>query len=208
MSRLVTLVAVVVLATGACSDGDSTDDEAAIGTTTTIVEPTTSTSSTAETTADATTTSTTSPPTPPATCHDGSSDGVFDDGAGTYATLLTDLDLDAGTIGFDVVQWYVGQEATDMWQAEYPDDPHGPPNDYFVRNDNPAVRTAPIASDVTVFLVRMLEDQDADLDPGALDELPEYLASQPGDDGYISHNHYWLSFSGGSVDRICEQFTP
>ena len=205
MKRLVTLVAIAILTTGACSDGDSTDAEAAADATTTTVERTTSTAATAETTADATTTSTTAPPT---TCHAGSSDGVFDDASGTYATLLTDLDLDAGTISFDVVQWYVGQEATDAWQAEYPDDPYGPPNDYFVRNDNPAVRTAPIASDVTVFLVRMLEDQDADLDPGTLDELPDYLASQPGTDGYVSHNHYWLSFSGGSVDRICEQFTP
>ncbi len=208
MKRLVTLVAAVVLATGACSDGDSADDEDATGTTTTTVEPTTSTSTTPETTADATTTSTTSPPTPPATCHDGSSDGVFDDATGTYATLLAELDPDAGTISFDVVQWYVGQDATDAWQAEYPDDPYGPPNDYFVRNDNPAVRTAPIAADPTVFLVRMLEDQDADLDPGTLDELPDYLASQPGEDGYASHNVYWLSFSDGSVDRICEQFTP
>ena len=211
MKRLVTWVAAVVLAIGACSDGDSTDDEDATVTTTTV-ESTTSTSTPAdtpaETTADATTTSTTSPPTPPATCHDGSSDGVFDDATGTYATLLTELDPDAGTISFDVVQWYVGEDAIDAWQDEYPDDPYGPPNDYFVRNDNPAVRTAQIAADPTVFLVRMLEDQDADLDPGTLDELPAYLASQPGEDGYASHNFYWLSFSNGSVHRICEQFTP
>ena len=205
MKRLVTLVAALALATGACSDGESTDDEGAA--TTTTVERTTSTAATAEPTSE-TTTTVAAPPTPPAMCHDGSSDGVFDDESGTYATLLTDLDLDAGTISFDVVQWYVGDDATAAWQDEYHDDPQGPPNDYFVRNDNPTVRTAPVAADATVFLVRMLEDQDADLDPGTLDELPDYLASQPGADGYASHNHYWLSFSGGSVDRVCEQFTP
>ena len=204
MKRLVTLVAVVVLTTGACSDGGPADEQDTADTTSSTVERTTSAAAAVETTG-ATTTSTTAPP---ATCHDGSSDGVFDDADGTYATLLAELDPDAGTISFDVVQWYVGQDATDAWQDEYPDDPDGPPNDYFVRNDNPAVRTAPIASDPTVYLVRMLEDQDADLDPGTLDELPDYLASQPGDDGYVSHNHYWLSFSEGSVDRICEQFTP
>lgn len=205
MMRLVTLLAALALASTACSDADSTGGEAAPDATTTTVESTTSTAAVPEPTTEESTT--TSPP-PLASCHDGSSDGVFDEGGGTFATLLTGLDLDAGTISFDVVQWYVGRDATEAWQDEYPDDPHGPPNDYFVRNDNPAVRTAPIASDVTVFLVRMLEDQDADLDPGTLDELPDYLASQPGDEGYLSHNHYWLTFSDGTIERICEQFTP
>lgn len=211
MKRLLALVVAVVLAIGGCADGDSASDDGAGGssTTTHTPAPSPSTVDPAPTTAAPAATPTTTDHAPSvATCHEGSSDGVFSDSSGTYATLLTDLDVDAGTISFDVVQWYVGQDATAAWQDEYPDDPQGPPNGYFVRNDSRTVRTASISSDVTVFLVRLLEDQDADLDPGTLDELPSYLATQPGEADYLSHNHYWLTFTDGSVQRICEQFTP
>lgn len=141
-------------------------------------------------------------------CHEGSSEATFDGQSGVYAAFLSDIDPAAPSLSFDVVQWLVGQDATDAWHEEYPDDPEGPPNGTFIRNENPAVRTAPVAADVVVRLVRIDEDADADLDPGTFDELPAYLAGQPSGDGYISPNPYWLTFDAGEIIGVCEQFRP
>ena len=73
--------------------------------------------------------------------------------------------------------------AIDAYHAEYPDDPLGPPNDYWILNVNPRLRTLPVSDDVTVNLVRLAEDGDADLDPGTWEELPDYLSAyQPPED--------------------------
>jgi hypothetical protein len=79
--------------------------------------------------------------------------------------------FDPGTpsVSFDVVQWLSGQDAVDDYHLEFPDDPDGPPNDYRVRNGNPLVRTAPVAADAIVWLVRLSEEASADISLGTLD---------------------------------------
>jgi len=127
---------------------------------------------------------------------------VFDDAAGTYAANITEVDSASPSVSFDVVQWLSGQDAIDAYHEDNPSDPDGPPNDYYIVNDSEQVRTAPIADDATVWLVRLATDSDAAVDPGTVEELPGYL-----DAGFES-DVYWLTFDDGEVTEICEQYRP
>ena len=155
------------------ADGDATTTEAAASTTgesTTTVE--------AGTTTEAGDTSTTAPA---ATTTSPGSDLDLDDGK--HPVYITAIDVGAHTMTFDVIQFLTGQDAIDAYQAANPGDPEGPPNDYFILNENSKLRTAPVAATPTVMLVRLSEDSDADLDPGTFEELPAYLAASPPGDG-------------------------
>jgi hypothetical protein len=132
---------------------------------------------------------------------DGSSPSTFDAAAGTYAAQVTAFDPATGMVSFDVVQWLVGPEAVAAFQADNPGESEGPPNDYYVVNVNDEVRTAPVGAAATVNLVRLATDGDAGVNPGTVEELPNYLAATPG-------ALYWLSFLGGEIVELCEQYVP
>lgn len=208
---LVSALAVSLLL-GACggddddtTGGDATTTEAAASTSgesTTVPDESTTTVEAATSTS-AGDTSTTAPA---ATTSPGS-DLDLDDGK--HPVYITAIDVGAHTMTFDVIQFLTGQDAVDAYQAANPGDPEGPPNDYFILNENPKLRTAPVAATPTVMLVRLSEDSDADLDPGTFEELPAYLAaSPPGDGGALSAFPYWLTVTGGTVTAIEEQYLP
>ena len=135
------------------------------------------------------------------------SPALLDDGR--HAAYLHGIEVVDRTITVDVIRFLTGQEAIDAYRAEFPEDPLGPPNDYWIVNANPRLRTLPVSSDVNVRLVRLAEDGDADLDPGTWEELPDYLAeSQPPGDDRLSWNPFWLDVSDGIVTGIVEQYTP
>lgn len=135
------------------------------------------------------------------------SPALLDDGR--HAAYLQGIDVAASTVTVDVIQFLTGQEAVDAYRAEFPDDPSGPPNDYWIVNANQRLRTMSVSADVSVRLVRLAEDGDADLDAGTWEELPEYLAgSQAPGDGRLSWNPFWLEVRDGLVTGIVEQYTP
>jgi len=138
-----------------------------------------------------------------------SSPAQFDSGTGQYAAYLTAVDVTRRALGFDVIQFLRGDDATAAYHREAPNDPEGPPNDYFIVNDNPTTREAAVDRDVRVRLVRLHEDSSADLDPGTFEELPTYLAGyRPAEERRLSANPFWLSFSDGVITAICEQYVP
>lgn len=202
----VALAALALTLSGLVACGDDGPEGASEGRTTTST--TTSPPST-------TTTATTAvEPPQDATCSGGESSGesspsTFDPSGGQYAVILMSLDVDARSIGFDVFQLLFGDDAIDAYHEDYPDDPEGPPNDYYTVNENPLVRSASVDPDVVVRLVRLQEDGDADLDAGTFDELPAYLADYQSDElPGLSYNPYWLTFEDGAVTEICEQYVP
>ncbi len=130
----------------------------------------------------------------------GSSSGDFGDG-GTFAVNVTGFDLEALEVSVDVVQWLIGSEANDAYEAETGDS-SGVPNDYWVVNDNPLVRTLPIAVDATLRIVRLGEDASADVSTASLDELPAYL------DSTFETTTWWLTVEEGTVTELCEQYVP
>jgi hypothetical protein len=128
---------------------------------------------------------------------------------GRHATLLHGLDIDGRTITVDVVQFLTGQEAIDVYRRDYPDEPLGPPNDCYVVNANPRLRTLPVADGVTVRVVRLGESTGANPSPGTWEELPSHLArNTPDDPDLLSYSPFWITVDDGRVTAIEEQYTP
>jgi hypothetical protein len=201
--RLVAVVLLLSVAASACGDGGSEPASEGASTSSSTSSTTTTTTPSASST-----TSATSPP--DESCSGGrSSPSTFDAAGGRYAVILRSLDVDERMIGFDVIQFLLGDDAVDAYHEDFPEDPEGPPNDYYIVNDNPLVRQAPVDPDVLVRLVRLQEDGSADLDPGTFEELPGYLtAYQLDDPPQLSYNPFWLTLEDGSVTEICEQYVP
>ena len=164
------------------------------------------------TSAPAATTTRVTPPTTTsagATCHLGSSPATYDPQSGDYATYLTKVNTTVRTVTFDVIQWLVGDAAITAYHKDHPDDPRGPPNDYYILNQSTRTYTAPVSPTVRVRLVRLGESANADLKPGTFDELPSYLRGyQNVSSPYLSPFPFWLTIDHGEVIDICEQYRP
>ncbi len=111
-------------------------------------------------------------------------------------------------VEFDLIQFLTGDEANAAWHRDHPDETGGVHNDYSIVNDNPRVRTLPVADEVTVTVVQTPTSANAP-HPIAFEDLPDYLAGDPmPDDGYLWPNPFWLTVRDGSVVAIAEQYTP
>ena len=66
---------------------------------------------------------------------------------GRSAMYLTKIDVTGHTITFDLIEFLTGDAARKAWKKAYPTNP-GPPDDYFIINDNPKLRTLPVAPGV------------------------------------------------------------
>jgi hypothetical protein len=129
---------------------------------------------------------------------------------GRHPVYLTGLDVAGRTVTFDLIQFLTGEEAKKAWVAMHPDEPDGPPNDYFIVNQNPRLRTMGIADPVAVVVV--------DMSGGgvggktiSLTALPAHLAEfapVEAGDKRLSYNPYWLTVEHNKVTRIEEQFLP
>lgn len=125
---------------------------------------------------------------------------------GRHAVYLTGLDLSKRTVSFDKIDFLTGEDAKKEWKKQNPtstDDT--PPNDYLIVNNNPLLRTLPIAKDVTVGI--------ADLTDGlvmkktTLAALPAHLAPMK-TPTQLSGNPFWLTVQAGRVTGIAEQYVP
>lgn len=181
---------------GGCGDDDDDDDAADAEVTTTTAA---AASSTTAGTGDATTTTAAATTEAGAACPAQTGDpSAFDPAKGTYAANITAVDVPGREISYDVVQFLGGKEAEDAYHKDNPDDPEGPPNDYYIVNSNPLVRKAEAAPDAKVRLVLIEEDGDADVDPATLDQLPANIEGRP----------FWLTFAAGAITDVCEQYVP
>lgn len=139
----------------------------------------------------------------------GISPSVYDPAAGQYPVKLTGVDVPDRSVSFDVIQLLVGDAANEAYHRDFPEDTLGVPNDVYSVNESPRVRTAPVAPDVVVRLVRLREDGNANLDAGTFEELPAYLAEyQVPEEPWLSGNPFWLTLRDGAVTDICEQYVP
>ncbi len=130
----------------------------------------------------------------------GSSSADFSDD-GTFAVTIESFDGVEKTASVDVVQWLIGQDAADAYEADTGDD-QGPPNDYYVLNENPQLREVSVTDDAVVRLVRLSVDGSADVSVGTLAELPDYLV-----EGFSS-TIWWATLTDGVVVELCEQYVP
>lgn len=125
---------------------------------------------------------------------------------GRHAAYLTRLDVDRRTLTFDKIDFLTGDAAKKAYLRENPGETDGPPNDYMIVNDNPLVRTFPIAAAATITIVDLtggvLTSKDTNLAA-----LPAYFASEKGGKR-LWHNPFWLTIKSGQITKIEEQYLP
>jgi hypothetical protein len=123
---------------------------------------------------------------------------------GRHPAYITALDVDAGTVEVDVIQFLTGEEARVAYEQET-GDPGGPPNDYYIKNENSRLRTLPVAADVRVTVV----DPGADSRPSTFGDLPALFATRfVPDGGRLTSNPFWLTLEDGTVTAMEEQYLP
>lgn len=137
-------------------------------------------------------------PTPPAT-------PVLADGR--HPVYLTDIDVAGRSVKFDLIQFLTGDEADAAYHRDYPDEPYGVPNDYYIINDNPKLRRLPVADDIAVTVL----DWNAGFRPlvVAFADMPTELAARgefPGE--HLGVNPFWLTVDNGTITAIDEQYIP
>ena len=66
---------------------------------------------------------------------------------GRVPAYLKTLDVAARQLTYDQIQFLIGAEAKKAWVKDHPDEPDGPPNDYYIVNVNPQLYTVTIAPD-------------------------------------------------------------
>lgn len=129
--------------------------------------------------------------------------GLIDLADGRHPAFITDLVVADRKVTVDVIQILTGQEATDAYLRDHPEEAGGPPNDVYIVNANKKLRTGTIVDPVTVRLVKLAEDSDADLDDATLEELDAYLNQI---DRLITP--FWLTVAGGRITGLEEQYLP
>ena len=172
----------LVLAAGACTSDSST---VAGGTDTPTVAPTTTGPSPEPSETD------TSSPTAPAP--------VIEDGRHFVFVKRAK----GGNLTFDLAEFYSGEEANEIAQERGDEVPV--PNDVYIVNDNPKLRTVP-AADATVSVLDWSSCCDVIVDL-TFDEFAGYVA-HPTDDLHGTSSPYWIRVKRGEIVDVEEQYLP
>jgi len=143
---------------------------------------------------------------------------------------VTEVASDGSTVTLDYAEFLTGEEANAAAEAAGEIDPgEGVPNDYFIRNDNPRLRTFPIESDARIELIGyFLDSADQGLaeitvsplewatllakaQQCAADDFPPECESLGGDNWQwygFGQLPYWVLIGDGVVTALEEQYLP
>jgi hypothetical protein len=129
---------------------------------------------------------------------------------GRHFGYVRAVDADAGTTEFDLAYWLSGKEADRAYQEATGNTGHVP-NDYFVVNDNPMLRTLALAPDVRLRLLDWNHCCETFFD-GDLALFAEAIGQQTdvtdGDLIYRGQSQWWITVENGVVTEIEEQYSP
>ena len=206
---MTTSVRVAVAVLGAvllvsCNVVAETPEPSLVTTSTSLPTGSTSTTVTAPTSTEPVSTSTTPPSTaPPSTAPAGGASGSGCSPGDSVALPEGEWfgfveSASASGIEFDLACWFTGQAAVDAAAEDGEESP--PPNDYYVRNDNPTLRSLGVSSDTEVIW---------------------YPTGDPASEAVVSFEEWaedvvgrgfmfgvWLAVIDGEVYEIREQWVP
>lgn len=121
---------------------------------------------------------------------------------GQHLGHIESVDSARWQVTVDIVQWFTGEDAARA-AAEDGADEIPPPNDYWVRNTNPRLRTLSVTPDavITINTLGALESGNSAKDIAKT--FDEFAAVD-----HLDLGLFWLTVSDGSVTRIAEQYRP
>jgi hypothetical protein len=121
---------------------------------------------------------------------------------GRHPVYLKTVDPGQQTITFDLIQFFAGEAATKAAAEDGQESP--PPNDYYIRNVNPRLRTLPVRSGapITVNVLAAGSTGNATKDVSVtLDELAGYFPNS-------GTAPFWITVDQGQVTKVAQQFLP
>jgi len=121
---------------------------------------------------------------------------------GRHPVYLKTVDPDRQTVTFDLIQFFTGEAATKAAAEDHQESP--PPNDYYIRNVNPRLRTLPVAADAPI-TVNVLAAQSTGSSTKDVSVTLAKLASWFPNSGTPP---FWITVEQGQVTRIAQQFLP
>jgi hypothetical protein len=145
-------------------------------------------------------TATTAAPAPTVSAPTPSEPIVLADGR--HPVYLKTVDPDRQAITFDLIQFFTGDAATKAAAEDGEESP--PPNDYYIRNVNPRLRTLPVAADapITVNVLAAQTTGSATKDVSVtLAKLASYFPNS-------GTPPFWITVEQGQVTRIAQQYLP
>ncbi|GGH32127.1 hypothetical protein GCM10008013_36340 [Paenibacillus segetis] len=123
------------------------------------------------------------------------------------------INKDGGTVTVDPIQWYEGEAAEVAFQANEPDAGiDGPPDGYYIVNDDEQLTRYPVAKDAEVLMqiydrTGNLEDMDIQWNELiSLEKFGEIFSHNELID--LSQFPYHITIKDGQVVRIVQQFIP
>jgi hypothetical protein len=121
---------------------------------------------------------------------------------GRHPVYLKTVDPDRQTITFDLVQFYTGDAATRAAAEDNEESP--PPNDYYIRNVSPRLRTLAVRADAPI-TVNVLAAQSTG---SATKDVPVTLAKLATWFPNPGTPPFWITVEQGQVAKIAQQFLP
>jgi hypothetical protein len=121
---------------------------------------------------------------------------------GRHPVFLKTVDPTQRTITFDLIQLYTGDDATREPAKDHQESPL--PNDYYIRNVNPKLRTLPVRADavITVNMLAWERTHSATKNvPVTLDELATLMRGHSGQLFSITAHH-------DQVVKMAELYRP
>ena len=121
---------------------------------------------------------------------------------GRHPAIIKTVDPDRRTITFDLIQFYQDDEATREAAKDHQESP--PPNDYYIRNTNPKLRTLPVRSDATITCNTLTAGYTGSATKNVRVPLDRLAIVLPrGGAG-----PFWITVRHDQVVKIAEQYVP
>lgn len=123
---------------------------------------------------------------------------------GRHPARITAVDADGAQLTIDVVQFFFGDAATEAARADGSTD-LPPPNDHWIRNANPELRTLSVAPAAPITVNTLSSTATGSATSNFTISLSK-LASYG--DVRVSYSLFWVTTRDGAVTSIAEQFLP
>jgi hypothetical protein len=121
---------------------------------------------------------------------------------GHHPVIIKTVDPDRRRITFDLIQFYQGDDATREAARDHQESP--PPNDYYIRNTNPTLRTLPVRSDATITCNTLTAGYTGSATKNIRVPLDRLAIVLPrGGAG-----PFWITVRHDQVVKIAEQYVP
>jgi hypothetical protein len=118
---------------------------------------------------------------------------------GRHAARITTVDTEGRTVTVDVIQFLTGKAAIKAASAAGEESP--PPNDYFIVNDNPKLRTLPVRADFVTVNTLMAQETGSSTKSTVI-TFEDFAQLD------TRYAVFWVTVRDGRVTNISEQFIP